>query len=143
MSQNTATSDTAWHDDIASPTTEADYRELQAQFDQLQTELFNYRKKSASQAVQIETLAKEVDSANDRAGAIADERDALAAQVEALMKVVEGNALVHISANTAEISVQAVKQFVSFIPEFPYGINKSIQEFANQYVELIRQGGAE
>lgn len=86
MSQNTSTSDTEWHDDITTAATQADYRELQAQFDQLQTELFNCRKKSASQAVQIETLAKEVDSANDRAGAIADERDRLLATLERIAR---------------------------------------------------------
>lgn len=84
MTINTATNDADWSDDATHPATQADYRELQAQFDQLQTELFNWRRKSASQAMQIATLAKEVDVANDRAGAIADERDALAAELEIL-----------------------------------------------------------
>lgn len=45
--------------------------------------------KCESRAVQIETLAKEVDAANDRNAELVEQRDALAAQAEALRSAIE------------------------------------------------------
>lgn len=79
-------SDADWSDEkpSAAPTPAVllpdDYHELQHQYDQLQTELFNERKKSVG-----------------------------------LMKIVEGNALVHISANTAEITAQAQERYETLL----------------------------
>lgn len=48
----------------------------------LKAELSNLVNKSASKSVQIETLAKEVDEANDRAASVVDQRDLLLAALE-------------------------------------------------------------
>lgn len=58
-----------WTDGEGQPTP-ADYRELQAQYDQLQTELFNERQKTKA-------LATEVDACNDRNGELQDKVERL------------------------------------------------------------------
>lgn len=69
-----AQSDREWNDEHTEPPTPDDYRELQAQYDQLQTQLFNERQKSAA-------LAAEVDACNDRNGELEDARAALDKQL--------------------------------------------------------------
>lgn len=66
--------DQPWTDDGTTAPTPDDYRELQAQYDQLQTQLFNERQKSAA-------LAAEVDACNDRNGELEDARAALDKQL--------------------------------------------------------------
>lgn len=57
---------------------------------------------------QIDELLNIRDALSQKLRAAQHEAEALAATVEALMKIVQDNALIHISANTAKISADAV-----------------------------------
>ncbi len=94
------------------------------------------------------------ESTADEVRRVVAERDALAAQVSGLMKIVESNALVHISANTAEISAQAIEQAATYLSESAPDKSHESVIFKDRYVyistrylrehaETIRQGGAE
>lgn len=105
MSEN----ETVWSDDATNTASQADYQELQRQYDQLQTELFNERKKSAG-----------------------------------LERIVEANALVHISAHNAEISAQAQDRYETLLlaiangakwPRYP--LNGKIMAASAPFLELL------
>ena len=81
----------------------------------------------------------------------ADLYHALAAQVSGLMKIVESNALVHISANTAEISAKAIEQAATYLSEsIPDKSHESVifkdgyvyisTRYLREHAETIRQG---
>lgn len=103
---------------------------------------------------ELEQLQYEFAQQGDYIRHLESERAALAAQVSGLMKIVESNALAHISANTSEISAQAIEQAVTYLSESVPDKSHESVIFKDRYVYIstrclrehaatIRQGGAE
>lgn len=100
----------------------------------------------------LRKLICERDQAYRNIDVITAERAALAAQVSGLMKIVESNALVHISANTAEISAKAIEQAATYLSEsipdkshesviFKDGYAYISTRYLREHAETIRQEG--
>lgn len=125
-----------------------DWRRLALQFDGHRMQAMSMLKMVASGNFDLEDVRQFVAAAPVSGGEhlaqiraeaihpIAAERDALAAQVSGLMKIVESNALVHISANTAEISAQAIEQAATYLSESVPDKSHESVIFKDRYVYI-------